>query len=138
MTQTATGRATLGDMRTTKRDAPGARGLARRAATSASIVANAADARLYTEHRPLGRPMTEQRRTLRDPIKIRSVEQGILKELRVRATPLRPSDLIELPTAFARATSSERRRALWNLIDRGQVVLTANRRLKLASSINSK
>jgi hypothetical protein len=138
MTQPATHRATLANMQVTKKDAPGTRRLARTGATPASTVAKAADSRLYTEHRSLGRPMTEQRRTLRDPIKIRLVERGILKELQSRATPVRPSDLIVEPRAFARATSSERRRALWNLIDSGQVVLTASRRLKLASPVNSK
>lgn len=58
------------------------------------------------------------------------VEIRILKFLKKHDEPVSPSDILVLPEIGSASTSSERRRALWNLIDEGKVVLTDDRMVR--------
>ena len=58
------------------------------------------------------------------------VEVSILRFLKKRVGPVAPSEILVVPEIGSSSTSSERRRAIWNLIDQGKIVLTPDRRLQ--------
>lgn len=62
-----------------------------------------------------------------------SVEKSILTYLRKQTVPVRPSALLSTRDVSKLSTASERRRALWNLVDTGKVVLLEDRRVKIVA-----
>jgi hypothetical protein len=52
-----------------------------------------------------------------------SVERSILAYLKKRSAPVTPSFLFQIGEGLERSTASERRRALWNLVDTGKIIV---------------
>lgn len=63
-----------------------------------------------------------------------SIERSILTYLRQQSAPVRPSSLFSTREVSTSSTASERRRALWNLVDTGKVVLREDRTVEIVVS----
>ncbi|MBI3490769.1 MAG: hypothetical protein HY047_03095 [Acidobacteria bacterium] len=61
---------------------------------------------------------------------ILSVERSILRFLKNSPQPVSPSELFVQKTLDGNSTADERRKALWNLVDRGKVKILADLKLR--------
>ena len=63
-----------------------------------------------------------------------SVERSIVAYLKKQGSPVRPSSLFSTKDVSEHSTAAERRRALWNLVDTGKIVVLHDRRVQLITA----